>query len=94
MYLTIHERKIRNQEAAVRNLANKYLDIEVGISEVIKQIESEWQGAGADSQIQKLRNTLKEANTTRMELLNVASLLDQYCISHRTVWEELKEVIS
>ncbi len=89
MYLTIHEKRIRTQESAVRTLANKYLDIEVSVAKVIQQIQAEWSSPGADMQIEKLKTTLKDMETTRSELLNVASLLEQYCITHRTIWEKL-----
>lgn len=89
MYLTIHERKIRGQAETIRALARKYLDVAADIANAICEIQGKWGGSGADDQIYKLKKALREVNTTRSELLQTASMLDQYCVSHKTIWEKL-----
>ena len=93
MYLTIHEMKLRDQETAVRGLAAEYLSLMADVANVVRQIEGDWRGEGANAQIKKLKEAVKQMGETRKQLLNTASLLDQYCEQHRTIWEELEEAV-
>lgn len=91
MYLTIYEQRIRRQQDKVNDLANKYHEIEARIAKVITEIDGEWCGSGADAQIEKLRAVYRDAESTRSQLLTVSASLNNFCITHRTVWERIVE---